>query len=91
MLSVLGLLRHTRTIKIDGIDITSILPDTLRSRLVEITQDQVQFDACIRTNLLPFPMNDNLKETDVEEKAEGAKTDAELQELLIFLRSPSPL
>ncbi len=36
-------------------------------------------------------MNDNLKETDVEEKAEGAKTDAELQELLIFLRSPSPL
>lgn len=29
-------------------------------------------------------MNDKLEETDEEEKAEGAKTDAELQELLIF-------
>lgn len=85
ILSLLGFLPHTGSIKIDGIDITSIPPDLLRSRIVTISQDQVQFDANIRTNLLPFTMNVKEKKKDEKSKAEAANKDAELQQLLVQL------
>ncbi|KAJ3496582.1 hypothetical protein NLG97_g2553 [Lecanicillium saksenae] len=82
LLSILGFLPHSGTIKIDGIDITSIAPDILRSRLVTITQENVQFKATVRTNLLPFTMNDPKDTTDEKKKADALKKDAELQVLL---------
>ncbi|KAJ6783934.1 hypothetical protein PWT90_02117 [Aphanocladium album] len=85
ILSILGFLPHSGTIKLDGIDITSIAPDLLRSRLVTITQDNVQFDASVRTNLLPFTMNDEKDTSDEKKKADALKKDAELQDLLVRL------
>lgn len=70
--------------KIDGIDVSSVPPDELRSRIITISQDQIRLEASIRVNLLPFTLNN----PDVldEKKREAAESrDIALRELLIRL------
>ncbi|OAA34745.1 canalicular multispecific organic anion transporter 1 [Beauveria brongniartii RCEF 3172] len=74
-------------IEIDGVDIASISLDDLRRRIITMTQDQVRFDATIRTNLLPFTMNDEPRKLD--EKA--MKRDMDLEQLLKSLHIWIPL
>lgn len=83
-LSLLGFLKYRGVMKIDGIDVSSVPPNELRSRIVTISQDQLRLDANVRVNLLPFTLND--PEEQKKETAEGieltASRDAELEELL---------
>ncbi|KAM3544593.1 hypothetical protein ARSEF1564_002461 [Beauveria bassiana] len=77
-LTMLCFISYEGVIEIDGVDIASISLDDLRCRIITITQDQVQFDAIICTNLLPFTMNDGPCKLD--EKA--MKRDVDLEQLL---------
>ncbi len=86
-LTMLGFIAYEGEIEIDGINIASISVDDLRSRIVSISQDQVQFDATIRTNLLPFTMNDSSSKMDEKEK----KRDLGLEKLLKSLQIWTPL
>lgn len=54
LLALLGFLDYSGEIIIDGIDVATIQPDILRSRIITISQDQVQLDGTIRDNLLPY-------------------------------------
>ncbi|OAQ99171.1 hypothetical protein LLEC1_07152 [Akanthomyces lecanii] len=47
-LALLGFLQYDGTIKIDGIDISQVPLDELRSRVVTISQDQIKLDASVR-------------------------------------------
>ncbi len=70
--------------KIDGIDVASVPPDELRSRIITVSQDQIRLEASIRVNLLPFTLNS----PDVldEKKREAAeRRDIALRELLMRL------
>lgn len=67
---------------IDGIDITSIPLNTLRSRIITISQDQIKLDASIRTNLLPFSINLRREDMNEKEKEEAARKDIALENLL---------
>ncbi|KAJ6789066.1 hypothetical protein PWT90_00368 [Aphanocladium album] len=82
LLALLGFLEYEGTIEIDGIDIASVPRELLRSRIISISQDQVELEGTIRSNLLPYEelSNVNLSE---EERAEAAE-DAE-EALLEFL------
>ncbi|KAM3477754.1 hypothetical protein MY8738_006300 [Beauveria namnaoensis] len=86
-LTMLGFISYEGVIEINGVDIASISLDDLRCRIITITQDQVQFDATIRTNLLPFTMNDGPCKLD--EKA--MKRDMDLEQLLKSLHIWIPL
>ncbi|KGQ10238.1 Canalicular multispecific organic anion transporter 2 [Beauveria bassiana D1-5] len=86
-LTMLGFISYEGVIEIDGVDIASISLDDLRCRIITITQDQVQFDATIRTNLLPFTMNDG--PCNLDEKA--MKRDMDLEQLLKSLHIWIPL
>lgn len=81
ILTLLGFLQYDGHIEIDGIDISTISRDDLRSRLVTITQDSVQLNGTIRDNLLPFEMNRSQMRTP-EEEEKAIKKDEELEELL---------
>lgn len=54
LLALLSFLDYNGNIKIDGRDIRSIPPELLRSRIVTISQDDVELTASVRTNLDPF-------------------------------------
>lgn len=56
-MSVLGFLEYSGKIEIDGIDISRIPRDTLRSRIITISQDHLDLGGTVRNNLLPFCMN----------------------------------
>ncbi|OAA75069.1 canalicular multispecific organic anion transporter 1 [Akanthomyces lecanii RCEF 1005] len=86
-LTMLGFIAYEGEIEIDGINIASISVDDLRSRIVTISQDQTQFDATIRINLLPFTMNDASSKMDEKEK----KRDLDLEKLLKSLQIWTPL
>ncbi|KAJ3496534.1 hypothetical protein NLG97_g2589 [Lecanicillium saksenae] len=62
MLTLLGFLRYSGTVEIDGIDIETVTPDILRSRVITMTQDTVQFNDTVRANLLPFDINEEVKD-----------------------------
>ncbi|KAJ6783564.1 hypothetical protein PWT90_09493 [Aphanocladium album] len=87
--AILGLVDYDGKIELDSTDIKNVDPDLLRSRIVTIGQEPLQFDDTIRRNLLPFTMNDETKnETDVsdnEKKRERAATDEMLQDALTQL------
>ena len=51
---MLRLLDYTGTITIDGIDISTIAPKQLRSRITTISQDSICLDGTIRDNILPY-------------------------------------
>ncbi len=53
-MALLGFLHYEGTIKIDGIDISAINRDVLRSRVITLTYDPLQLPASVRRNLLPF-------------------------------------
>ncbi|OAR00024.1 hypothetical protein LLEC1_00470 [Akanthomyces lecanii] len=54
---VLGFLEYSGEIEIDGIDISKIPRDTLRSRIITISQDHLDLGGTVRNNLLPFSIN----------------------------------
>ncbi|OAR00022.1 hypothetical protein LLEC1_00481 [Akanthomyces lecanii] len=54
LLALLRFLHYEGTIKIDGIDISTINHDTLRSRVITLTYDPLQLPDTIRKNLVPF-------------------------------------
>lgn len=85
LLTLLGCIKYDGTVEIDGKNVASISRNELRSRLVTITQDQVQFQGTVRTNLLPLTMN-SVKEQSVEEEEKAALKDSELEQLLKSLR-----
>ncbi|OAA75848.1 ABC multidrug transporter [Akanthomyces lecanii RCEF 1005] len=82
LLALLGFLDYSGTIEIDDVDLKSIQPDLLRSRLVTISQEQVRFDATIRVNLLPFDMNDALDVNDEKAREDVAEQDRSVEALL---------
>lgn len=65
--------------KIDGVDVASIAPNELRSRIITISQDQIRLEASIRVNLLPFTLNNPPEDAQSEEVK---KKDSEIQQLL---------
>ncbi|OAA63022.1 Vacuolar multidrug resistance efflux pump [Cordyceps fumosorosea ARSEF 2679] len=73
--AILGLVDYSGMIMIDGIDVSMLSRDELRSRIVTISQDQVRFDESIRTNLLPLTLNDVAAKTTSEEE-EGIMDEA---------------
>ncbi|KAJ6783073.1 hypothetical protein PWT90_06073 [Aphanocladium album] len=85
IMTLLGFLDYNGTIEIDGINLANISRDELRARVVTITQDSVQLQGTIRTNLLPLSMNSAKKQT-VEEEEKAAQKDNELEQLLKNLR-----
>lgn len=44
---------YTGSIQIDGIELSSVAPDTLRSRVTTITQDRIKLDSSVRDNIIP--------------------------------------
>lgn len=70
--------------KIDGIDISSIHPDELRSRIITVSQDQIRLEASIRVNLLPFTLN-NSDVLDEKKREAAERRDIALREVLIRL------
>lgn len=52
--AMLGFLSYSGSIYIDGIDIRTVPLDQLRSRIITISQDQVELEGTIRDNLLPY-------------------------------------
>ncbi|KAJ6789065.1 hypothetical protein PWT90_00367 [Aphanocladium album] len=83
-LALLGFLRYKGVMKIDGIDVSSISPDELRSRVITISQDQIKLEASIRVNLLPFTLN-NLDDINEKGREAAERKDIALRELLIRL------
>ncbi|XWX02281.1 hypothetical protein V2A60_010317 [Cordyceps javanica] len=81
LLAILGLVQYEGKVELDGVDITTIDPDLLRSRVITIGQEPLQFNATIRKNLLPFTMNDD--GTKGEDKMrEATTTDSMLENIL---------
>lgn len=83
LLAMLGFLDYEGTISIDGIDIATVPRDELRSRVITISQDQVEFDGTIRDNLLPFDMTWDAERA---ERLQGEKTSDEITETETVLR-----
>ncbi|OAA71004.1 ABC transporter, transmembrane domain, type 1 [Akanthomyces lecanii RCEF 1005] len=90
-LLLLGFLRYEGTMKVDGISISSIPVDELRSRIVTISQDQLKLEASARVNLLPFTLNLSPTVTDEKKRQEAERQDIRLRELLIRLGIWTPL
>ncbi|OAA80127.1 ABC multidrug transporter [Akanthomyces lecanii RCEF 1005] len=65
MLTLLGFLQYSGVVEIDGVDIDTVTPDFLRSRVITMTQDAVQFNDTIRRNLIPFDMNEEEKDDEL--------------------------
>ncbi|XWX01485.1 hypothetical protein V2A60_009513 [Cordyceps javanica] len=54
LMTLLGFLDYEGSIYVDGVDLRTVSRDELRSRIITISQDQVELDGTIRDNLLPF-------------------------------------
>lgn len=54
LLTLLNFIDYTGTIKIDGIDISTISRLELRSRITSLSQDAIVLDGTVRENLLPY-------------------------------------
>lgn len=81
LFTLLGFMHYTGTVEIDGVDISKIDPDVLRSHIITITQDPVQFNDTVRRNLLPFTIN----EDDIRETEKRAERDNHLTRVLTEL------
>jgi ABC-type multidrug transport system fused ATPase/permease subunit len=53
LLTLLNFLKYTGTITIDGIDISTVPPHVLRSRITTISQGLVELPCSVRDNLVP--------------------------------------
>lgn len=54
LLTLLNFVDYTGTIKVDGIDISTISRLELRSRVTSLSQDAIVLDGTVRENLLPY-------------------------------------
>lgn len=83
LLALLGFLEYEGTISIDGIDISSIPRDLLRSRVVALSQETVLLEGSLRSNLLCY---EKLAPPEDGEEAERGdlrtEFDSELRSLL---------
>lgn len=86
--TLLGFLDYEGSIVIDGIDIATAPRDQLRSRIVTISQDQVELDGTVRDNLLPYDKRwgGPVRELDEKEQVEAARKDLIVEQTLIRLR-----
>ncbi|OAA71005.1 ATPase, AAA+ type, core [Akanthomyces lecanii RCEF 1005] len=82
LLAILGFLEYSGKIEIDGIDIATVPRHILRSRIISISQEQVELDGTIRSNLLPYEPTVPDGETEADRVASVADIDAYLQEFL---------
>lgn len=83
LLMLLGFIEYDGKVEIDGIEVSRVPCDILRSRIVTITQEQVRFHATVRTNLLPFTMNDTTPDgMSAAEEEKAAAKDLEIEQLL---------
>jgi ABC-type multidrug transport system fused ATPase/permease subunit len=57
LLALLHLLEHTGSIEIDGINISNITRQQLRSRITVLSQDPVELPGSVRHNLDPWSSN----------------------------------
>lgn len=57
LFALLSFLDYSGKIQIDGRDLRTIPPEVLRSRIVTISQDDVELSATMRTNMNPFESN----------------------------------
>lgn len=88
--SLLGFLDYTGKITIDGVEISDAPLDELRSRIITISQDQIELSGSVRDNLLPFEkeLGSEALETETDEKVkekEAAK-DLVIEETLVQLK-----
>lgn len=88
--TLLALVDYDGKLELDGVDIQTVDLDLLRSHIVSIGQEPLQFDDTVRRNLLPFTMNDRAtseKDSLNDDKArEKAATDTMLQDTLSRLK-----
>lgn len=86
-LTLLGFLDWTGEITIDGVDISTISRDDLRSRIVLIDRSRMVLDASVRANLLPQTLNEGLHSSALsdEELQNIARRENELEEMLTRL------
>ncbi|TQV90059.1 ABC multidrug transporter [Cordyceps javanica] len=86
--SLLGFLEYEGTIEVDGVDISTVQPDQLRSRIITISQEVVELDGTIRDNLLPFEKSwpDEMRSVrDEKERVELERKDQIARETLVRL------
>ncbi|KAJ6779327.1 hypothetical protein PWT90_02510 [Aphanocladium album] len=88
VLMLLGFIRYQGSSKIDGIEISSIAPEVLRSHLITITREPIILEGTVRQNLLPLTLNEGEKQW---RYAEDDRKDAELELLLKRLHLWVPL
>lgn len=88
---MLGFLQYEGVIKFDNVDISKLPLDTLRSRVVTVSQDQIQLEASVRINLLPFALNDPVGQMSDDEKQAAALKDNFLTDILSNLSIWTPL
>lgn len=88
LMCLLGLLAYEGTVVIDGVDIRHAPLDQLRSRIITITQDAVEFEGTIRDNLLPFENHWRQESPAADEPTAAEKRRREfiLRETLVHLR-----
>lgn len=86
--TLLGFLDYDGTVLIDGVDISTVPLDELRSRIITISQDQVELPGTIRDNLLPFDKIWGTPAAELEgsEKEEAERRDRIAIETLVRLR-----
>ncbi len=78
---MLGFLDYSGFVEIDGVNLETVTPDILRSRVITMTQDTVQLNDTIRTNLLPFGINEEVRDDDLP-KVQRATKDNMLRHVL---------
>ncbi|KAJ2974506.1 hypothetical protein NQ176_g6018 [Zarea fungicola] len=66
--AILGFLRYSGTLTIDGVDVATVEPDQLRSRIITISQELVELDGTIRDNMLPYDKSWGTVEKKLDEK-----------------------
>ncbi|EGX88251.1 ABC multidrug transporter [Cordyceps militaris CM01] len=81
LLTLLGFMYYSGTVEIDDVDIANVDADVLRSHIITITQDPVQFSDTVRKNLLPFTIN----EGEIGDGEKRAQRDTQLTEVLTSL------
>lgn len=82
-LSLLGFLEYRGAIVIDGVDISKIPLDELRSRIVTVSQENLDIGGTIRNSLVPFELN--------HKDGDSAEDDSEIESVLERLNIWGPI
>ncbi|KAJ3490638.1 hypothetical protein NLG97_g5745 [Lecanicillium saksenae] len=90
LMALLGFLDYEGSIFIDGIDLRTISRQDIRSKIITISQDQVELEGTIRDNLLPFSktwvVKEEAEDTGLDEKNETSNHDGVLCQTLMHLQ-----